>query len=137
MKGLAAFLTGMLFGFGLIISGMTDPNRVLDFLDLAGVWDPTLAFVMGGAVLVTLPAFALLGRRGRPLFAERFSWPAGTAVDRRLVVGAALFGMGWGLAGLCPGPVLVNLATGHHGIVLFFLAMLAGMQVHDRCFTRS
>lgn len=137
MKGLAAFLTGLLFGLGLIMSGMTDPNRVLDFLDLAGAWDPTLAFVMGGAVLVTMPAFALLRRRDRPLLAERFGWPTLTTVDLPLIMGAALFGIGWGLAGLCPGPALVNLATGHRDVLLFCVAMVAGMQLHDRCFTKS
>lgn len=136
MKGLAAFMTGLLFGLGLLISGMTDPNRVQDFLDLAGRWDPTLAFVMGGALLVTVPAFALLRRRQRPIFAERFGWPALATVDARLVGGALLFGVGWGLVGLCPGPALVNLVTGHVGVLVFCLAMVAGMLLHDRVIDR-
>lgn len=136
MKGLAAFLIGLLFGLGLVISGMTDPGKVQGFLDLAGRWDPTLAFVMGGAVLVTLPAFALLRRARGPLLALNFNWPAATAIDRDLMVGAALFGIGWGLAGLCPGPALVNLVSGHGGIVVFCLSMIAGMLLHDRVFKR-
>lgn len=136
MKGVAAFLIGLLFGLGLILSGMTDPARVQDFLDLAGRWDPTLAFVMGGAVLVTLPAFTWLRRVRGPVFAERFGWPAATAIDRDLVLGAVLFGSGWGLAGLCPGPALVNLVTGHAGVAVFCLSMVAGMLLHDRVHKR-
>jgi len=132
MKGLAAFLTGLIFGLGLVISGMTDPGRVQGFLDLAGAWDGTLMFVMGGAVLVTLPAFAGFRRAGRPLLGERFGWPGATAIDARLIGGSALFGIGWGLSGLCPGPALVNIATGHAGIITFCLAMVAGMLLHDR-----
>ncbi|MEL0027292.1 MAG: YeeE/YedE family protein [Perlucidibaca sp.] len=132
MKGLAAFLVGLLFGLGLVISGMTDPARVQGFLDLAGDWDATLMFVMGGAVLVTLPAFAWFRRLGRPVLEERFGWPSARQVDVRLIAGAAMFGAGWGLAGLCPGPALVNLATGHGGIITFCVAMVAGMLLHDR-----
>ncbi len=132
MKGLAAFLAGLLFGFGLIVSGMTDPAKVQGFLDLAGDWDATLMFVMGGAVLVTLPAFTWLRRHDRPLLAERFGWPAATGINARLLIGSALFGAGWGLAGLCPGPALVNLATGQTGVLVFCLAMVAGMLLHDR-----
>ncbi len=132
MKALAAFLTGLLFGLGLIVSGMTDPGKVQGFLDLAGDWDATLMFVMGGAVLVTLPAFTWFRRHERPLMAEHFRWPSATGIDARLLTGAALFGTGWGLAGLCPGPALVNLATGHGGVLVFCLAMVAGMLLHDR-----
>lgn len=136
MKRLAAFLTGLLFGLGLILSGMTDPGRVQDFLDPAGRWDATLAFVMGGAVLVTLPAFALIRRARKPLLVAHFGWPSATVIDRDLIGGAALFGIGWGLAGLCPGPALVNLATGHGGTLVFCLSMIAGMLLHDRVFKR-
>lgn len=132
MKALAAYLTGLLFGLGLVISGMTDPGKVQGFLDLAGDWDATLMFVMGGAVLVTLPAFAGFRRLGRPLLEARFGWPSSTLIDGRLITGAVLFGAGWGLSGLCPGPALVNLATADGGIIVFCLAMVAGMLLHDR-----
>lgn len=136
MSLLAAFLSGLLFGLGLVWSGMTDPARVQGFLDVAGDWDITLAFVMGGALLVTLPAFAWLRRRRGPLLAVRFRWPDATAIDVRLVLGALLFGIGWGLAGLCPGPALVNLATGSRDVAVFCAAMVAGMLLHDRGFRR-
>ncbi|REH39979.1 hypothetical protein DFR26_0175 [Paraperlucidibaca baekdonensis] len=127
-----ALLAGALFGWGLIYSGMSDPYKVQNFLDLTGQWDATLAFVMGGAVAVTVPAFALLRKLAKPLFAAHFSWPNSSIIDRKLVIGAMLFGIGWGLSGLCPGPALVNIGTGQ-GDVLFFCAMLlAGMWIHDR-----
>lgn len=136
MVGLAAFTMGLLFGIGLIWSGMNDPLKVQNFLDLAGNWDPTLAFVMVGALLVTMPAFALLRRRSTPLLVPRFAWPGSVVIDRRLLVGAALFGIGWGLSGLCPGPALVNLAGGGRDIIAFVLAMVAGMWLHDRLVAR-
>ncbi len=104
-----AALAGLIFGAGLLLSDMANPARVLAFLDLAGAWDPTLAFVMGGALLVTAPGYALLRRRGSTLGGQALSWPTRTDIDRPLVLGAALFGLGWGLIGLCPGPALVGL----------------------------
>ena len=123
---LAALLAGLLFGIGLILSGMTDPAKVQNFLDVAGTWDPGLAFVMGGAVTVATAGFALLRRRDAPLFAPRLRWPGREDLDAPLIVGAALFGIGWGLGGLCPGPALTALPSARLDILAFVLAMLAG-----------
>lgn len=128
----AAFLTGALFGAGLAIAGMTNPARVLGFLDLAGDFDATLAFVMGGALLVTAPAFPRVLRWPRPLWANEFHLPAARIIDARLAAGALLFGVGWGLAGLCPGPALAGLVTGSPQVALFVLAMLAGQWLAGR-----
>jgi uncharacterized membrane protein YedE/YeeE len=133
MKTFAALFAGTLFGFGLALAGMTDPARIKGFLDIAGDWDPTLAFVMGAALLVTLPAFHLARRaRAQPLFATRFEWPTRKDIDAPLLAGAALFGIGWGLTGLCPGPALAGLITALPALALFVVAMLAGMWLHDR-----
>lgn len=129
---IVALLAGALFGWGLIYSGMSDPYKVQDFLDLSGDWDATLAFVMGGAIAITVPAFALLRKLAKPLFAAHFHWPAATFIDAKLVIGALLFGVGWGLSGLCPGPALVNIGTGQGDIVFFCATLLAGMWLHDR-----
>lgn len=123
---------GLLFGLGLHISGMTNPERVLGFLDVAGAWDPTLAFVMGGALLITFPAFWLTQKKQKPWFEPRFYLPTLKNIDRPLLEGAALFGLGWGLVGLCPGPALANLVTWRGDILLFVAAMVAGMLLHDR-----
>lgn len=136
MNLLSAFVCGLIFGLGLVLSGMTDPVKVQGFLDLAGDWDVSLAFVMGGAIAVALPAFALWRRRARPVFGLQFGWPQATHIDFRLLAGATLFGIGWGLAGLCPGPALVSVVQGGQGIVAFVLAMLAGSWLHDRFFQR-
>ena len=122
--------SGTLFGAGLAIGGMTDPERVRGFLDLFGAWDPTLAFVMLGAVAVMAVAWRVRDRMRRPLFAEQFSLPDRSDLDMKLVAGAALFGIGWGLAGLCPGPALAALALAPGSALLFVAAMLAGMAVH-------
>ncbi len=127
MLTLASFLCGLVFGGGLLISGMTQPAKVLGFLDVLGRWDPTLAFVMAGALAVSAMGFALARRRGAPVFAERYLWPTQTDIDRPLVVGSVLFGIGWGLAGLCPGPALENLASLSPRVIAFVLAMAAGM----------
>lgn len=132
MGVIMALFAGALFGWGLIYSGMSDPYKVQDFLDLTGQWDATLAFVMGGAIAVTVPAFALLRKRTKPLFAPQFHWPTATMIDAKLVIGAVLFGVGWGLSGLCPGPALVNLGTGQTDILFFCAMLLAGMWLHDR-----
>jgi uncharacterized protein len=126
-----ALLSGTLFGLGLAISGMVNPAKVLAFLDVAGNWNPTLAFVMLGALAVTTPAFRFVLKRREPWFAPRFVLPTKTDLEPRLVVGAALFGIGWGLAGLCPGPAVTDLVTGSGSIVLFVAAMLAGMLLSD------
>lgn len=128
MQNLVSFLLGLLFGLGLIISGMSNPAKVQGFLDLAGHWDPSLALVMGGAVGVGLLGFTLVVRRGRSLLGGVLQLPTKTLIDRRLVIGSALFGIGWGLAGICPGPALVLPGAGRlvKGGV-FIAAMLAGM----------
>lgn len=124
---LVALISGLLFGFGLMISGMTEPARILAFLDVTGDWNPALAFVMGAAVVSALPAFAYVRRKGRGAFGEPVSLPARGPVDRRLLVGAVIFGAGWGLSGFCPGPALVVAATGSGVALVFVAAMAAGM----------
>ena len=132
MKLLMALFCGMLFGFGLALSGMTDISKVIGFLDLFGNWDPTLAFVMGGGILVSLPFFQFgLGKIKAPLFADVFRLPTRTDIDGRLIGGAALFGIGWGLVGLCPGPAIASLAYLNIDILYFGVAMMAGMFVAD------
>lgn len=130
-----ALAAGTLFGVGLTISGMTDPQRVRGFLDLFGRWDPTLAFVMGGAVLVMAIAWRLRRRMGHPMFAERFVLPGRSDIDARLILGSTLFGIGWGLAGLCPGPAIASLALAPVAVLPFLAAMLAGMAI-DRLLPR-
>ena len=125
-----AAVCGLLFGIGLKFSEMVNPARVLGFLDITGAWDPTLAFVMGGALLVTIPGFALARKRLKPLFAMDYSEPANKLVDKRLVAGAVLFGCGWGLVGLCPGPAIVNIGTLNTQALVFVAAMLAGMFIY-------
>ena len=127
---LPPLVSGALFGAGLTIGGMTDPARVRGFLDLFGNWDPTLAFVMGGALIVMAVAWRFRERMSRPLFGESFSLPDRSDFDTRLIAGAALFGIGWGLAGLCPGPAVASLALAPLSVLPFVLAMLAGMAVH-------
>jgi uncharacterized membrane protein YedE/YeeE len=131
MSALFAFIVGLLFGVGLILSGMSNPAKVLGFLDLAGKWDPSLALVMAGAIAVGAGAFAIARRRTTTWLGLPMSLPAATSVDRRLVIGSALFGVGWGLAGICPGPALVLVGAGAAKGLLFFAAMLAGMAVFE------
>lgn len=128
---IAAFAVGLLFGLGLILAGMTDPSKVLGFLDLAGAWDPSLAFVMGGAILVGLGAFALAKRRSSNFLGGPIQLPTATAIDRRLLIGSLLFGAGWGLAGFCPGPAIVSLGAGQSKAAVFVLAMVAGMAIFE------
>jgi uncharacterized membrane protein YedE/YeeE len=127
---LAAFLSGALFGFGLAVSGMTDPTRVLGFLDVSGAFDPALLFVLGGAVATTTVLFRLVLRLPHPVLAERFQLANLRTIDRRLLGGAALFGVGWGLAGYCPGPALAGLGVLSAEALWFVPAMVAGMAVH-------
>jgi uncharacterized membrane protein YedE/YeeE len=136
-RGLAAFGAGLLFALGLALSGMTRPSTVLAFLDVTGRWDPSLAAVMVGAIGVTAIAFQLRARRATPLFADRFRADVPRKpVDARLVLGAVVFGAGWGLSGLCPGAAVTSLASGQIGVIVFVLAMLAGMAGH-RLYQRS
>ena len=127
----SAFLAGLLFGLGLLVSGMANPAKVLGFLDLAGHWDPSLALVMAGAILVGLVAFRLASQRQRSLLAEPMRLPTSRDIDRRLVLGGIGFGVGWGLAGFCPGPALVALGAGEMKAVVFVAAMLAGMALFE------
>jgi len=131
MTVIASLLAGLVFGLGLLMSGMANPAKVLGFLDLAGHWDPSLAFVMGGAIAVGVVAFALAGRRTASLLGAEMRLPSARHVDRRLVAGSVLFGIGWGIAGFCPGPGLVSLGMGEVKALVFAAAMLAGMGVFE------
>lgn len=129
--GLAAFAAGVIFALGLGISGMTQPSKVIGFLDLAGRWDPSLALVMVGAIAVHAAAVRLIRRRPRPLLGERFDVPSRADVDARLLAGAAVFGIGWGLAGYCPGPAVTSTVSGLAAPLIFTASMLAGMLAFD------
>jgi uncharacterized protein len=129
-KFLAALLVGVIFGAGLALSDMINPARVQAFLDVAGQWDSTLLFVMGSALVPSVLAYLIRRRMTHPLLAERFHLPANAGVDRRLLAGAALFGIGWGIAGFCPGPALAGLVLGAWQVWLFVVAMLVGMAAH-------
>ena len=131
MYAFTALLSGLVFGIGLIVSGMANPAKVLGFLDLAGNWDPSLALVMGGAVAVGVVAFFLAGRRARSYLGAPMPLPAARDIDRRLILGSLAFGLGWGLAGFCPGPAIVSLGSGQVTAVVFVAAMLAGMAVFE------
>ena len=128
---LSAFAAGLVFGLGLILSGMTDPAKVLAFLDLAGRWDPSLALVMGGAIAVGLVGFTIARQRSVSLLGSAMKLPTARHIDRRLVAGSLLFGAGWGVAGFCPGPALVAMAMGHPKALLFVAAMLVGMGLFE------
>lgn len=137
---IVALIAGALFGLGLAVSGMMDPAKVIGFLDLAGGWDPTLALVMGGALLVCIPAFRAILKRPRPVLVGSFALPTKSTLDARLLGGAALFGVGWGLSGLCPGPAVAALvpafAAGLAPVFVFFVAMLSSMVIFARFFER-
>ncbi|MGU3666703.1 DUF6691 family protein [Methylobacterium sp. A49B] len=126
-----ALASGLIFGLGLALSGMLDPARVRGFLDVAGAWDPTLVFVLGGAVTVSGLGYFLSRRRSGPVLGTRFDGPSKRRIDAPLVGGAALFGIGWGLSGFCPGPAVAALSTGATPVLVFVAAMLAGMALHD------
>ena len=127
MRILISALAGLVFGLGLIVSGMSDPAKVKNFLDFFGTWDPSLAFVMGGAIAITLVGYRIAFGRGKPLLADEFSLPRKGDIDAPLVIGAALFGIGWGLSGFCPGPAIVSLPLLATGTLVFVPAMLLGM----------
>jgi uncharacterized protein len=129
MQSVIALLSGMIFGAGLAISGMVNPAKVLNFFDIAGTWDPSLIFVMAGALLVTAIGYRLAFRRQAPIFAPQFNLPDARDIDARLIGGSALFGLGWGLSGFCPGPAIASLTTLSLEPVIFIIAMLAGMLV--------
>lgn len=128
---IASLLCGLVFGAGLLISGMVQPTKVLGFLDIFGAWDPSLAVVMAAALAVAVPGFRLADRGGRPWFAGEYFRSGKSGIDLPLVAGAAMFGVGWGLVGLCPGPALEALATLSPGVIVFVVAMAAGMIAHD------
>jgi uncharacterized protein len=131
MLMLASLLCGLVFGAGLLISKMVQPTKVLAFLDIFGAWDPSLAVVMIAALAVSVPGFMLARRHARPVLAPECFWPTKTGLDPQLVTGSVLFGVGWGLVGLCPGPALESLATLSPDVVVFVIAMTAGMILHD------
>lgn len=131
MRIITSLLAGLVFGIGLIISGMTNPAKVLGFLDLAGLWDPSLALVMGGAIAVGVVAFQIARKRSKSLLGDPMRLPSATQVDRRLLLGGLAFGVGWGLAGFCPGPALASLASGGAKPAIFTVAMLAGMVIYE------
>jgi uncharacterized membrane protein YedE/YeeE len=131
MAMITAFLAGLLFGSGLILSGMSNPAKVLAFLDVAGRWDPSLAFVMIGAILVAAIAFRVGGARARTVFGGAIHMPGAAHVDARLVLGSVIFGVGWGLVGYCPGPALTSLGVGGWPTLLFVASMIAGMTVYE------
>lgn len=137
MIAIVALLSGLVFGLGLILSGMGNPAKVQNFLDIGGTWDPSLGLVMGGAIAVGLLAFTWAKRRKTSVLGEPMQLPTSTAVDRKLLTGAALFGAGWGLAGFCPGPAVMNLATLRVEVWLFVAAMLAGMVLQHAWAKRS
>jgi uncharacterized membrane protein YedE/YeeE len=131
MLVVAALICGLVFGWGLLISGMVQPAKVSAFLDIFGAWDPSLAVVMIAALIVSVPGFMLAKRRERPILAAQSVWPSKIGIDSQLVIGSALFGVGWGLVGLCPGPALENLATLSPRVIAFVVAMTAGMALCD------
>jgi uncharacterized membrane protein YedE/YeeE len=131
MNRISEFAIGLLFGWGLLISGMTDPGKVIGFLDLAGTWDPSLAFVMGGGVLVGLIGFTVAKKRTRSILGSAMHLPTSRDIDRSLVLGSLTFGAGWGLAGFCPGPGIVAMGAGESKAALFVVAMIAGMVVFE------
>jgi uncharacterized membrane protein YedE/YeeE len=132
MTRVIEFFVGLLFGLGLLLSGMTDPAKVQGFLDLAGAWDPSLAFVMGGGVGIGLLGFAWAKKQAVSMSGNMFHWPELLRVDRALVLGSMMFGVGWGLAGFCPGPALVSMAGGNDKAWVFVMAMVLGMLVFNR-----
>ncbi|MGH8699632.1 MAG: YeeE/YedE family protein [Burkholderiales bacterium] len=131
MNAVSAFAVGLFFGVGLILSGMTDPSKIVGFLDLAGAWDPSLAFVMGGAILVGFVAFRFARKRTVSFLGGAMHLPTARHIDRELILGSLAFGVGWGLAGYCPGPAVVSLGAGQDKPVVFVIAMIAGMALYE------
>lgn len=127
MRLATAFAIGLIFGLGIVISGMIDPTKVLNFFDLAGSWDPSLAFVMAGALAITIPGYLIVLGRPGPVLEDRFQLPDTRVIDRRLVLGSATFGVGWGIAGFCPGGALPALGTGEPSVYLFVLSLIGGL----------
>lgn len=135
MNIFSAFIAGIIFSVGLVISGMTNPQNIIGFLDISGQWNPALMLVLASAVLVTGLGYRLVWQRKQPLFAAEFSVPTNRVIDQQLLTGATIFGTGWGLAGLCPGPALSSLSSGAGSILIFIAAMLAGMLLQQFAMT--
>ena len=127
MRLLSAFVIGLIFGLGITVSGMINPAKVLNFFDIAGTWDPSLAFVMAGALAVAVPGYRLVLARPAPVMESRFQLPETRAIDRKLVLGSAVFGLGWGIAGFCPGGALPALGTGARDVYIFLAALVVGL----------
>jgi uncharacterized membrane protein YedE/YeeE len=128
---LSSFIVGLIFGIGLILAGMTNPAKVIGFLDITGTWDPSLAFVMGGAILVAIVAFRFAKKRTANFLGGAMRMPTSDMIDKRLVIGSLLFGAGWGMAGFCPGPALTSIGTGNPKAVIFVIAMIVGMAIFE------
>ena len=133
-QALVALFAGFIFGVGLALSKMIDPNKVLNFLDVTGNWDPSLALVMGGALLVTSVTFKFILKRNQPIFGDRFRLPTRTDIDLKLIMGAMLFGVGWGMAGFCPGPAIASLGLALFDPAIFIISMIVGFWVQQRVF---
>lgn len=129
MKHLVTYVIGLLFGLGITVSGMGNPAKVVNFFDFAGIWDPSLAFVMGGALIVAMIGYRIAFRRTAPLFEAGFAPPTNTSIDRRLIAGSIVFGIGWGISGFCPGGALPMIGTGNVDVLLFFGALVVGIWV--------
>ena len=134
MKNIITFVTGLIFGLGLIISGMTNPDKVIRFLDIGGIWDPSLMFVMFGGIAVAFVGFKFVQNKSQTVFDDTIHLPGTTHISKELVIGSLLFGAGWALAGFCPGPALVALGAGYKEAVIFVMAMIVGMIIHDQLF---
>ncbi len=137
MRLIFASISGLIFGFGLALSGMLNPSKVQGFLDIFGVWDPSLAFVMGGGIMVNAIGYYFVLKRDKPLFAEKFTLPTATNIDKNLLIGSTIFGIGWGLAGLCPGPVISNVLLQPQDAVIFLIIMVFGLSVGRRIINQS
>ena len=134
MKNIITLLAGLIFGLGLIISGMTNPAKVIGFLDIAGLWDPSLMFVMLGGISVAFVGFKFVQNKSQTIFDDAIHLPGTTHISKELVIGSLLFGAGWGLAGFCPGPALVAMGAGYKEAFIFVMAMMIGMYIHDHLF---
>lgn len=131
MALISSLIAGLLFGVGLILSGMTDPAKVIGFLDVTGIWNPSLALVMMGAISVSYFAFRNAGKQSTTILGQQIALPSNRKIDIRLILGSITFGMGWGLAGYCPGPALASIATGHEEPILFVISMLVGIAIYE------
>jgi uncharacterized membrane protein YedE/YeeE len=137
MRLIFASISGLIFGFGLALAGMLNPSKVQGFLDIFGVWDPSLAFVMGGGIMVNAIGYYFVLKRDKPIYAEKFTLPRTTNIDKNLLIGSAIFGIGWGLAGLCPGPVISNVLLQPQDAVIFLIIMVFGLSVGRRIINQS